>query len=748
MAQPNSPIKQETLISRKTASHLYKEFYRFSGNREDEELAGAEGVVKEHKNAKPQIDYKKLSANYFNKSGVFTATKTDLNASASYLTDEIVSAINLEEENTVLINVDLGSGKSTSILKIITELLKDDNNIIISATPFKTLVQKEYLYLTSDNKDVTQVDPIDEDLIFDYRLIDDNTFHDSLDFDAFANENKVKPIQLITVNLLLANPGENAFMQAGNKRSYLAKLRSYCIKNNKKVYFLFDELHESVKNFKSELAYNWRLWKDITHKVLVSTATYTEAAKIVVQHIAYNTSDKIHIIEAPRIKKAIQGDLKLYFCKDTYSSNNLTELDYIQYIAEENEKSKTNNSLDKTYNNLQILSYSKKLSMALANQDFWGTLSYSINLTVSDANTNTKREFDRTKTNIGTTFKTGVNIRDNDLLIILLPPNFSAGLKQKGEEGIFQDGLPSILQSVARLRGAGDIIVFVPPVKHLMSESYDILKDMPHIQLFEPNNTETYNPINDEFNLIDNFYNNYTAPIKDEIDKDKKDKGRPTIQFPTLNNFILDRGQDFLVYSKLSSGKYAYPLLLHYALKNKFTNCTLTEIITHEYIVKELRISDNNLFNDLYGYFDSIIGLMPTTENLYMEDVVEHLKNNLLKYKYGTDEEQQIDIYVDNAKKYNNEFVRIIKYFNVMCSYALKKVKENYEYYNNNLNMSNRFMDDKIFRPNEALAQDYKIFSDFVINMITKGKDTFNNYFPKRKYNAGNFIEQKEIEKL
>jgi len=52
MAQPNPPIKQETPFSRKTASHLYKEFYRFSGNREV------------RKNAIAHIDYKRLSTSY------------------------------------------------------------------------------------------------------------------------------------------------------------------------------------------------------------------------------------------------------------------------------------------------------------------------------------------------------------------------------------------------------------------------------------------------------------------------------------------------------------------------------------------------------------------------------------------------------------------------------------------------------------------------------------------------------------
>jgi len=309
--------------------------------------------------------------------------------------------------------------------------------------------------------------------------------------------------------------------------------------------------------------------------------------------------------------------------------------------------------------------------------------------------------------------------------------------------------LPSILQSVARLRGAGDIIVFVPPVKYLLSESYDILNDKPYIQLFEPKNTEIYNPINEEFNLIDKFYNNYTAPIKDEIDKDKKDKGRPTIQFPLLDNFILDRGQDFLVYSKLSSGKYAYPLLLHYALTGQFTNCTLTEIITHKYIVKKLNVYNDTLEDDLYGYFDSIIDLMPTTDNSYMEDVVEHLKNNLLKYKNGTAEQQRIDIYVNNIKQpINSNFVKEIKYFNVICSYALKTISSDNEYYNTNINITYRCYDFIKYRPNEPLVQAYKNLNDFVIYMIDKGHTKFNSYFPKIKYNAGNFLDDKEVKNL
>ncbi|MBK8547919.1 MAG: hypothetical protein IPL63_11285 [Saprospiraceae bacterium] len=40
----------------------------------------------------------------------------------------------------------------------------------------------------------------------------------------------------------------------------------------------------------------------------------------------------------------------------------------------------------------------------------------------------------------------------------------------KGADGIFSDGLPSILQAVARLRKKGRILFTIPPVKYAIKD--------------------------------------------------------------------------------------------------------------------------------------------------------------------------------------------------------------------------------------------------------------------------------------
>ncbi len=91
-------------------------------------------------------------------------------------------------------------------------------------------------------------------------------------------------------------------------------------------------------------------------------------------------------------------------------------------------------------------------------------------------------EFDQYKNNIGTNFTTGVDISNpGDLLIIIYPCKYSDELI-KGEEGIFYDGLPTILQSVARLRTKGRILFTIPPMKAMIkSEMGDkLLKNIPY----------------------------------------------------------------------------------------------------------------------------------------------------------------------------------------------------------------------------------------------------------------------------
>src|SRR5690606_33484348 len=55
--------------------------------------------------------------------------------------------------------------------------------------------------------------------------------------------------------------------------------------------------------------------------------------------------------------------------------------------------------------------------------------------------------FNESVNNIGTTFKTGIDIKDNNSVFIILLPCIS----DQGNYGIFSDGLPSIIQSFARI---------------------------------------------------------------------------------------------------------------------------------------------------------------------------------------------------------------------------------------------------------------------------------------------------------
>jgi len=684
-----------------------------------------------------EIDFKKLIAEKFEETNIFKVKKTTILPNQDYLTDDIVKAINLDESNTVLLNVGLGSGKSTAILKIIKELIKDNRNIIISATPFKTLVKKEYKYLTSTRKDQTKIEPIDADLIFDYRSFDDADL-ESIDFDEFVNTNKCKPVQLITVNFLLSNPGENAFLQSRQKRNYLYELKKHCRLNKLKIYFILDELHESVHNFKSALGYNWRLWKKETHKVIVSTATYTESAFVVAKHLAFNTSDRIHIIEAERTKKTDQANLKLYFCKENYSSNNITELDYISYVAEQNIEENFK------YNNIQVLSYSKKLAKVIANQSCW--LDYNINLTISD--NKKKVEFDRAFSNIGTTFKTGVNIEKTDLLIIVLPPTFSNGFKQKGEEGIFHDGLPSILQSVARMRGAGDIIVFIPPIKHLLEDSNNIFLGSPLADLVEDAAIESYSSVNDEIKPLQNIYDTLIKQVKEPLENDPKEEGRPEIQHPTFDNFVLEQGQGYLVYSSLSSGKYAYPLLLHYALTDQFTNCTLTECITHEYILKQLVLTAEDYKNNLFEYFKELYDLEKHREDWLLEDWVEYLKNNLIAYKNGTSEKQKLKIIDKGVEVENNyKFVSIAKNFNLICAYA-NSVLKGYAFYNKENHLYFRLYYNRNFCKNKKLEQAYTYLTYFIDGLRLVANWKYGGYLPKRNFRTNGLVSDNETKNL
>ena len=77
---------------------------------------------------------------------------------------------------------------------------------------------------------------------------------------------------------------------------------SNCKAQNKKVVFIYDEIHDTIHNFRQELIFNLWKWKNVIHKNFVISATFNEASKIVIEYLAELTDRKIQIIESERVR--------------------------------------------------------------------------------------------------------------------------------------------------------------------------------------------------------------------------------------------------------------------------------------------------------------------------------------------------------------------------------------------------------------------------------------------------------------
>lgn len=153
---------------------------------------------------------------------------------AGYINDAIQSNVDLEEKNTVVINAAVGQGKSYAILQTLKRFIDSNQKyLVLVASPFVSLVKQYY-------EDVINLG-YEEDKIFNYNFLGrENTEYLS------------KPIQVLTVNCLLENPGENAYKNSNVKRRYLNELINKCKKESIKVVFIYDEIHDSYYNFKQE----------------------------------------------------------------------------------------------------------------------------------------------------------------------------------------------------------------------------------------------------------------------------------------------------------------------------------------------------------------------------------------------------------------------------------------------------------------------------------------------------------------
>lgn len=550
------------------------------------------------------IEYKKVDPNRF--SG-YTVNQIQVQQDNNgYVNSDLLNEFSTKDTCTTIVNVGIGQGKTTAVYEYIKQLTLNDDLIVVLASPFVTLVEKDLKTLTEEHK----IDPKNILVYLDLETEKKDALNDMVNVNyayAFDDQNlwlneilPNKKIHIITINSLLGNPGDSAFIQSTEKHDYLAALFKYCKASTKRIVFILDEIHESVHNFANPFIYNIIRWKDLTHKAILLTATYTESVNIIVKHFAYLTDDIINIIESDRIKKSNQpANLHLCYTNKTYSTHEIDELEIIKYVIEQSDLIET------TPRQVQILSFSKRIARAIYDvSDEW-IPNRDVKLSIGSSS----EKFDPNSSNIGTTFKTGVNITTKDLFFIVLPCKYTT-INFKGEYGIFSDGVPSIIQSIARMRTDGDIYVIIPPVPALIKDEYleEYLPLQTH-QLSQPkimseivkdDYTEfekIYKLIYQRIELTEKVYNinTLTPPIT---------VTRPNIQYPKLDTFILERGQQFLVDRFFRHGKFISPYIIRSAFHDQFVNTNLLNVYTHSYDTIELKLTLSSLFEELDNFLE------------------------------------------------------------------------------------------------------------------------------------------------
>ena len=564
-----------------------------------------------------EIEYKEVDADQFISCGYNVKQSEIITDNKGFVTDDLVTKIDITQKSksTDVINVATGSGKTTAVYRLIKKIITEDSkSIVIMATPFKALVEKDMEELTSDEYGIKS------ELITNYSHLDKEfnkkddikfSFVDKIQSQYIENQR----IHITTINALLRNPGDTAFEQKLFKTNYFVNLLEFCKKRELRVYLFFDEIHASIHNFKNEFIHYLTMWEKVVHKCIVSTATYTEPVNIVIKHLAYLTNDNINIFESKRVKRNDVSPLDMVFFPEEYSLKKYGDL--VQFIDEWINKYITQST------HFHIICYSRKLASCIHN--VLEKTHYNTQLLTSETK---KKEvsFDKTKNNIGTNFSTGVDITNpGDLLIVIFPCKYSDELI-KGEEGIFYDGLPTILQSVGRMRAKGRVLFTIPPLKAMINSSMcEKLKNsipfykykgyiekykLPIMgkEMFLKNDAELLNKyLKKKNDFVKNKIEAYETKI-DIIDVGRKSNQlpkikRPDIQFPNKSTFILEKGQEYLKYISYKAGKFITPYVVWAALHDQYINCSLDKIIYLDRNVIFLDLKSGEISKQLMDYF-------------------------------------------------------------------------------------------------------------------------------------------------
>lgn len=555
--------------------------------------------------------------------------------SNGYIRDSLLQKLDYEIKDTTVINCAVGQGKTSSLLRSITEYYEQDKNtFFIIAVPLLSLIAQY-------QKDLIDLG-INENEIFNYEKIGKSFEQGGLDYNDLRRR-----IHLVTVNTLLGNPGDNAVLASKAKSKYLKEFTNNLSSKNKKVVLVFDEIHEAISNFSKSGIIHLFYWERILQKILVLSATYNVASISVIHLLSKLTENKINILESDRIVKRPQSRLFLHYDNsEIYDSSNIT----------------LNQIIDKTISedkSLDIISFSKKLAKSIISNkkelgrkliEKYGELkdcTSDLFQNQSDSDEVPKNRFNNDYTNIGTNFKSGVSIeKENHSLIIILPHNKSRRT-YRTENGIFTEGVNSIIQALARQRNIGDIHIIMPSP---LEFEYDSLTNMPdeekrifisaydNVKILN-NRIQTRNNVEIQKNKLILFEQHF--PLVREKYEESASRllipimaaSHKNLEFPDLSEFILEKSE--LALTEIGFlGKDLSSFTTYSAFTNQFYNAKL-----HEINIINIEDTDEDgfpgiveqIYNNYNSYsFNSGKNIQKKSEEI-LKLIFEKSKNNFSK---------------------------------------------------------------------------------------------------------------------
>ncbi|WEK69631.1 MAG: DEAD/DEAH box helicase family protein [Candidatus Chryseobacterium colombiense] len=531
------------------------------------------------------INFKEINASDFDGFIVEGNGKTVIKPTNGYISNSLLDNIDLYKSDTTIINASVGQGKTTAVIKFVERYYKNQNYIVVIATPFKSLIEQ---YESKIKKESGF-----DNIIFNYQDFE-NGLVNKQNFKSLHQ----KPIQLITINSLLGNSGDIALKQSDIKREYFESLINYAKDNGKKVILILDEIHESIHNFKESLIFNLFKWNSVIHKNIVLSATFNEASKVVIKYLAELTDKKIKIIESARQQVEEEKLSDLHLCiYDSYQYQANSPIFESLFIDE-----------GKNFDKIHILSYSKRLAEDIHKSQLGKKLEDTFgefNLCTSKNN----KPFDEKICNIGTVFKTGISIEDkNCAYFIILPPKSAySDIKNRRQLGIFFEGIFNVVQAVARPRIKANIYIIMPSPDKLIKvpelpENYIKATSLDYLPFDDENNHAKYYNINSQDSLLRFFY----ANLRENQESGEKfvDSNNISIVpvFPNYEKYKLTDGEKFYRSYYEIFGKNLSDYVYWAAWNNQFVNCRLKSIIK----TSSLFISEGYVQNTLDKYYKSV----------------------------------------------------------------------------------------------------------------------------------------------